>query len=183
MAGVLARYEQSEFARENEALLRDLRLALRVDPLRYRGIARDPLRPLRASQLPLVKPENFEARVRMGQLCDEDDLLPDAATAREVAGLLEDAGDFEIIGPGGAPLGLDIASDQYSVIADVAVTPRWHPPHPDDFRTLASHLRDLNENLLFSTPEDAERFLAYYRSRDWAESAGDLTILAVSLVA
>ena len=190
MPGVLARYESSEFARENETLLSELRAALGIDPLRYRGISRDPLRPLRASQMPLVKPEHYEARVRMAQLCDEDDLLPDARSAREVVNLLEDAEDFEILGDGAdslgaTPLGYDVGyrgGDHFSALADVAVTPRWHPAHPDDFANLATALRELNENLLFPSPAGAGRFLDYYRSQDWAESTGDLEVLAVSVL-
>ena len=205
MPGVLARYQESEFAREHESLLRDLRAAMDIDPAAYRGIARDPLRPLRGAQLPLVRPEHFAARVRMGELCDDDEMLPDEKSAREVFGLLGDE-NFEVIrsrvilsrGDGeGSParmegiprsarddtkvLGYDIG-DHFSVIADVAITPRLHPPHPDDFQSIAARLRNLNENLLFDTPAAARAFLEYYRTCDWAEASGDLAVLEVSCI-
>jgi hypothetical protein len=181
MPEVLARYDASGFAQENAPLLRELRAALSLDPCRYRGFARDPLTPLSSSQLPLVRPECFEARVRMGQLCDEDERLTSVEAAREVMSFLDPL-QFEIVEFGSrSPIGFDIGDDEFSILADIAVTPRWYPPHPDDFASVAARLSVLNEHLLFPTAEKADDFLAFYRSRRWAEE-GEFTAIGVACI-
>ena len=57
-----------------------------------------------------------------------------------------------------------------SIISDTLVRPFWHPPDPSDLSELAAHARSLNEHVLFPAPEEAERFIAYYRTRPWAEA-------------
>lgn len=130
---------------------------------------------------------NKAARARFDEIIDWSEEDPDnnlferLADAREVFGLLECPPQWEIIevrrhdfAVGPATLGFDVAcwSGHYSFIADTLVAPEWHPPAPGDCAEVAQEFSSLNQHLLFPRPEDAARFLAYYKSKSWAETEG-----------
>jgi hypothetical protein len=207
---LLERYEASDIAIRNAGALAELRAAVpRIDPRRYRGIARDPLDPFVSTDR--VELEEWrrggwfdvdeEARARrryreiVGEIREDDDLLPSAAAAREVFGLLDEPAAREIVevrrrgfDPGPATLGFDIGSwggDRFSTIADMVVTPQWHPPEPEDFGELADRLATLGRDLLFSTERDASDFRAWYLGRPWAEKElreGEIAVIQVDAV-
>jgi len=84
-------------------------------------------------------------------------------------------------------LGFDVGywrSDNFSLICDTVVMPRWHPAPEDDFPELARVVHSLNEHVLFSKVEEAHTFSEYYRSREWAESedyVGEFSIIQIAL--
>ena len=194
----LRRYEASSFARDNAAELERLRTALpSVDPTQYRGISRDPL-----ELLPHCSPNEPDDRALtlMRDLVPVDSvsldplvhLLPDRASALKVHQLLDQPSHYEIIFVSRAPaasvddsFGFDVGywgGDHFSLICDVAVAPRWHPPDPRDYAELAEQLRVLNAHALFRTRPDARAFTDYYRSKSWAESEfepGEFAIIEV----
>src|SRR6185295_10537326 len=110
----------------------------------------------------------------------DDDILFSLQDAEEVWRLLEKPEDYEIVYVERThftseydELGYDVGywgGDHFSLIADAAVMPRWHPPDEDDFLHLAERLRSLNEHALFATPAEAAAFRKYYKSRSWAET-------------
>jgi hypothetical protein len=205
----LARYEAAWFVRENPDFLRDLRGAFpEIDPARYRGIAREPLDPL-PTLVPaeLVKYRRYgfevdtEPRARMkilemaGDRQDEVDLLPTVESAREVYALLEKPSMWEILEvrrrifqPGPQTLGFDLgywAGDHFSAIADLAITPRWHPAPAGERPELARKLKVLNGNLLFPSAAEAALFRKDYVSKQWAEkesAEGEIDVIQVDAV-
>jgi len=200
---VIARdYATSEIARLNAKELRALREASSfLDPRRYRGVARSPLDPYPSrdpatiaafTDAGLDMDTNQAARLRFHELVgydrpddEEEKLLPTVEQAREVLALLDVSTEWEIIYVAIEPLhatertlGYDVGwwgGGFYSVIADSAVTPTWHPPRVEDFSVTADQLRGVNENVLFPTPEDALAFRDWYRRRSWAERDDDET--------
>ncbi len=82
-------------------------------------------------------------------------------------------------------LGFDVGfwrSDHFSLIADTAICPTWHPPAPKDWAELSNRLLRLNNHALFDSVADAEEFRAYYRSKDWAETEdapGEFAVIEV----
>ena len=63
--------------------------------------------------------------------------------------------------------------------------PRWHPPPPEAFATVAERLKSLTDHVLFPTAADASTFLEFYRSQDWSETefrAGEFAIVRVALL-
>ncbi|MCU0913800.1 MAG: hypothetical protein MUC88_04450 [Planctomycetes bacterium] len=141
------------------------------------------------------------ARARFDEIIDKSDddydnnLIERLADARDIFGRLENPTHWEIIevrrddfhiGP--ATLGFDIGcwSGAYSIVADTILIPQWHPPAREDYAEVVRELSSLNEHLLFSRPEDAERYLAYYRSKSWAEKdvrEGAFCLIQVDAVA
>ncbi len=194
---MLGVYSQQRIARERSDVLRQLRKALGfLDPAAYRGMGRWPLDPYPSLDPAIVRAfretgidmdSDRTARIRFCELVGEappDDyeerLLPTVHEAREVTALLDTPSDWEIVHVAVAPLertaktlGYDLgwwSGEFYSLIADSAVTPTWHPPDPDDFSELADKLRVLNEHLLFEAAEDALGFKSYYKTKRWAET-------------
>jgi hypothetical protein len=71
--------------------------------------------------------------------------------------------------------GFDIgywAGDNYSIIGDTFVRPLWHPAPEEEFHNLTSFASRLNRNVLFDSFEQAQEFLAYYRTTNWGEPDG-----------
>ncbi|HPD45596.1 MAG TPA: hypothetical protein P5279_04825 [Anaerohalosphaeraceae bacterium] len=114
--------------------------------------------------------------------CCDDSFIDTHENAVEVYRLLDRSERWEIIrvrrevfAPGADTLGFDVGywnSDHTSLIADSAVTPMWHPPAPEDWAETAEKLAGLNERLLFDGPAAAAEFLAWYRTKEWAETEG-----------
>ena len=69
----------------------------------------------------------------------------------------------------------------FSIIADVCVIPRWHPPIPEDFENVIEALSSLNNYMLFDSAEEAENYRQFYKSKTWAEE-GDFCIIQINSV-
>jgi len=207
------RDESSRVAARHRDFLEQMRSAFACfPPEKYRGIARFPLDGCSWDDPSLVEAleesgvdmrSNRNARARLDESLDKSDdlesdicLVPHIEDALDIHGLLDQPDSWEIIQvrrdefqTGPATLGFDIGywgGDNFSLIADTIVTPMWHPPIPEDFAELIRQLSGLNQHLLFSRPQDAEEFRAYYRSKTWAEPECDesdfFCIIQVDLV-
>ena len=208
----LALYAASDMARRSAQALQELREALAdFPPERYRGISRHPLMAYPSLDSGIIRAfeetgcdMKSDATARrvfceiLGEL-DEDadaqideDLLPTLADARSVLSLVDTPRRWEIIRVSRGEdadvptlLGFDIGywgGDHFSLIADTIVAPCWHPPALDDLAELRQALVGLNENLLFRSRDEAERFREYYKSKPWAEtedSVGEFCIIRV----
>ena len=107
-------------------------------------------------------------------------MLPACAAAAQVRDLLDHPEDYEIVSVSRdvsasayASFSFDVGywgGDHFSLICDVAVAPRWHPPDPSDYAELADRLRGFNADVLFETRAEAQAFLDYYRTKSWAET-------------
>jgi hypothetical protein len=192
-SSLVAAYETA--ASTDRRLYQDLCRAIRpLDPRSYRGIAREPLSPLPTNDPGLLlyfhidlNDGTYAARQRFAEVVQDsaagndfdEDLLADLSTAREILALLPPELRYEAvrvsrhgfeIGP--ETLGFDVGywgGDHFSILADAAVTPTWHPPQPP-FQDLARQLRVLNKHFLFPTPEAAAGFGDWYRTQPWAET-------------
>jgi hypothetical protein len=199
------RYEISEFVRDNQDLYREFRQSFsRFDHRSYRGISREPLN---GYLLPEEKQWesnalNRAARLRLSEIVPETtpeysdgSFIETIEDAKSIYGMLEDQACWEIIGirrdffgQDRRTLGFDIGywgSDDFSLIADTIVTPRWHAPDPDDYAEIASRLSVLNKHLLFNTASAAAEFKAYYKSKPWAETEdeeGEFCVIQVSKI-
>jgi hypothetical protein len=189
---LVSRYAASKFAKKNIKSLQKLRNCFRnLPPEQYRGISREPLS--------RYGKENGKARSRMREILGDefngganrdidDDLLPSLADARNILSVVEVPILWEVVhvsrgdhSVGIHTLGYDIGywgGDHSSLIADTAVVPRWHPPALEDFGELANAMSCLNQNLLFPSYEDADRFRKYYDSKSWAET-GEFWIVRI----
>lgn len=127
--------------------------------------------------------------------CDYDkELLSSLNGAKEVFRCLNAPDEYEVVEVSREPcstdfqfLGFDIGywgGDHFSIICDSVVMPRWHPPNPDDLPELAERLRNLNQQILFPTIEEAVQFMEYYMSRPWAEREsfpGEFCIIKIAV--
>jgi hypothetical protein len=68
-----------------------------------------------------------------------------------------------------------------SILSDTVVRPVWHPPHPKDFAELAEQLRDLNQSVLFDTPEQASAFAVWYLAKPWADHGSETSLQPVRI--
>ncbi len=132
--------------------------------------------------LRLLGPEDYETPYPRAFLA-----LPQHA--REVYSALAAPERYEIVELCKAPdrprdlLGFDIGywgGGNYSILCDTAIWPEWHPAPPDSIAALSEAMGQLNRNALFPNPEQAERFLEWYRQQPWAESEpSEFSIIAV----
>jgi len=209
---LVAAYDLSMRTHQAWELFRRLCEALKPLPRSaYRGIRRDPLQALPSTDPSILRVfeetgcdlrAEYAARCRFLAIVGDqshdadfdDDLLPDYPAAREVFSLLESPGEYEIVQlsresfcADGDCLGFDIGywgGDHYSIVADSAVRPVWHPPQPDCFERLARELATVNDHFLFENVEDAAHFRSYYRAQEWAETESqpdEFCIIQVSL--
>lgn len=124
-----------------------------------------------------------------------EDLLRSFDEVKEILSFIEDTSFFEVIfvrrevfNVNAYTLGFDVGylgDDQFSIIADIAVIPQWHPADPADDREILTYFKHLNENVLFESAESAEHFLEYYRTRPWAETEqveGEFYVIQVDKV-
>jgi hypothetical protein len=193
-------YMRSPTTQQNLHYLQALRDAAPfLVPSDYRGTGRFWLQPFPSLDAGIIKAfaetggdmsTEASARRRFREVIGEtesspdfdEDLLESEAQAREVFSLLQDGGGFELLhlhrrefACVAGVLGYDIGywgGDHYSLISDSFVAPRWHPPPPEIFQTLAEQLRCLNDCLLFPSSEAAGSFRSWYRTQDWAETEG-----------
>lgn len=125
------------------------------------------------------------------ELCD-DCFIDRYEDALEIYGLLDEPKSWEIIEVlqsdfrlDSRTFGFDVGywrSDHFSLIADTAICPTWHPPAPRDWDELSNRLRHLNNHALFESVAEAEEFRTYYRSKEWAETEdvpGEFAVIEV----
>jgi hypothetical protein len=167
-----------------------------LDPAYYRGISRYPLKPYyqlcredmdRYRRKGIDFESNKKAAVRLKEIVppipyedSNESLIPTKKYALEIFNLLDNPREWEIIHvrreefrPNPKTLGFDVGywgGDHFSLIADTALLPHWHPPIPEDFHELTRELSELNSNLLFTDPDSAIRFRQFYKSKPWAET-------------
>jgi hypothetical protein len=208
----VSEYETSWIAQENAANLRELRAGFpSINPKQYRGMSRDMIIPFPSLEPSMIEAfaetgldmkSNARARRRFREIIGEDTpddlydecLVPDLVTALEIRSLLDSPEEYEIVmlsredsAPEVQTLGFDIGywgGDHFSLICDLVVMPRWHPPPPEDFAVLASELTVLNDNLLFADTRAAAEFRAFYKRFPWAESEhypGQFAVIEVSI--
>ncbi len=150
----------------------------KYNPISYKGISRNPLS--------AVPGDKFDAMNRIIEkynydISDTDmDLLPSADDLKIVYDALENKSMYEIIkvyrdehSINSMTIGFDIGywgSDHFSLIADTIVTPMWHGPIEEDYKELRKILKRLNNNLLFKSYLDANKFREFYRSKSWGET-------------
>jgi hypothetical protein len=110
---------------------------------------------------------------------------------QSVYDLIEDKEKYEIIEfieneaiTNSKTLGFDVGylAADYSVIADTAIKPTWHPPDFDDMQDIIEHLKKLNEHCLFSTFQDAKDYRELYLTKTWGEKEmydGQITTIQI----
>lgn len=144
----------------------------------YRGISDVDVNTAARLKMYEFRSKRFEGQPYTEENTD-DSALESLEQANEVFHLLDEdqRGKCEIIRTGGDPLfrpstvGYDLGNriGSYSIICDCSIMPMWHPPEWEDLSELAKKLETLNPNMLFSRVYEAEEFISYYQSRDWAE--------------
>jgi hypothetical protein len=125
----------------------------------------------------------------------DEKLLSSVNDANDILSLTDDPTKWEIIQIARTPsvntqttLGYDIGywgGDNFSIIADVCVIPRWHPPIPEDFENVIEALSSLNNYMLFNSAEEAENYRQFYKSKTWAEKEyeeGEFCIIQINSV-
>jgi hypothetical protein len=160
----------------------------------YRGISRLIIEGWKPG-LNLQNPESpdweLEARAELRRLSPDFEgftfedpwLLASSNNAKSVVAKLARPSDYEIVylyhestllGNESASLGYDIGywqdSDHFSLIADCIGLTRWHTPGSEKLAEVAEKIRNLNENILFSTSEEANAFRDYYLTQEWGET-------------
>jgi hypothetical protein len=194
----LKNYETADFMQKNLHYLKKLRDIFEfITPSKYRGTGREhfnasPFFVDKEGQLQtwpdshISDYKNLEARRRFAILenkisqedTPEDLCFYSLQEIKQVYGLIEDKGNYEIIQfielfavTNENTLGFDVGflADDYSVIADTAIKPTWHPPVFSDMQDIIEHLKLLNEHCLFPTLEQAEAFRDTYLTKDWGE--------------
>jgi hypothetical protein len=110
---------------------------------------------------------------------------------QSVYDLIENKDDYEIVEfleseeeVKSTTLGFDVGylAADYSVIADTAIKPMWHPPDFDDMQDIVEHLKKLNEHCLFQTLQQAKDFRDLYLTKEWGEKEmhdGQITTIQV----
>jgi hypothetical protein len=183
-------YNRTAFAVENGGVLGDHRRALSlIHPTQYRGVARAPADAQTLANISAAA----HGTIPPGSV-GEDDVIDTLALASYLLNLVPTRTLSEVIyvetgrfSETHKTLGFDAGywgGDHFSLIADVAITPRWHPPPPDAFALIAERLKPLNDYMLFPTANEAASFVQFYRAQDWAETEfqeGEFAIIRVAL--
>jgi hypothetical protein len=169
---------------------------------RYRGIDREPLEPWSLEDLrhglpgiPFPRPEEQAACVGLFDLGSRDeadwDFIWQLEDARHIYALLENRHEWEVVWvapvavasarpPGSVRFGFEptwYTGDHFSAVCDCLCFPRWHGTDPEGI-LFREHYERLNAHALLDSVEEAEAFLAFYRSHDWAET-GDYLVAEV----
>ncbi len=204
------KYMDLDFAKKSSHYIEELRKILYfINPENYRGTGRqffssDPyfydngiIKQYDNTNLSAY--DNLKARQLFAKL-EADNIAYEALydsyffsfnEIQSVYELIENKGDYEIVEflenefeIKSTTLGFDVgylASD-YSVIADTAIKPRWHPPDFDDLQDIIEHLKKLNQYCLFSTLQEAKDYRALYLTKNWVEKEtyqGQLTTIQI----
>lgn len=172
----------------------------RFKPSQYHGISRNPLwgipEKISSEYGIVLEPEAqfFMWELDENGLCQDDLILSYDDMVRTI-NKIKNLNDYDVIFIRKEPfefnnnlLGFDIGyweGDHFSLIADTIITPTWHGPPEEDYLELSEKLKSLNENHLFKTEEEAEKFKQYYKSKSWAETEsyeGEFCIIQVDKV-
>ncbi len=197
---VIERFEKEErIQRYFEKFQQFRKVYSSINPKKYRGISREVFKPYECFDKAYLRwYEEHDitdcglARLRMAEIQKglaecwllfgqvAKDLLRSFDDVKEILSFIEDTSFFEVIfvrrevfNVNTYTLGFDVGhlgDDQFSIIADIAVIPQWHPSDPADDQEILTYFKHLNENVLFENAESAEHFLEYYRTRPWAET-------------
>jgi hypothetical protein len=209
-------YESLDFVAKNKNSFDRLRtLTNFIEPRNYKGFGRttftaDPFYFKNATKQIMVLPnttitsdENKLAKYKLLEIENKQtenfkidwyfDNLEDAISVYE---LLEDRTKFEkielILGqkeilPKSYGFDIGYSTADFSIIADTAIKPMWHPPDFDDMDDIISQMKKLNQYCLFDTYADALDYKEIYLSKKWAEenwfendNEGDIKIVLVS---
>lgn len=208
----LAKYMDLDFYKKNIVHFEQLRNIFNfIEPNNYRGTGRmffssapyfyDSDKGVMKywNEADLSTYDNLEARQLFAKLEEENtakDTLDDLcffslSDMQSVFDLIENKDHYELIEyleceseikP--TTLGFDVGylAADYSVIADTAIKPMWHPPDFDDIQDIVEHLKKLNEHCLFSTLRHAKDFRKLYLTKDWGEKEmydGQITTIQV----
>ena len=84
------------------------------------------------------------------------------------------------------PIGFDVGywgGGNFSILCDAAIWPTWHGPDPGAWQELAQFIELLNDALLFESESDAQDYLNWYKTQDWAEKEPtEFTLIGVGNV-
>jgi hypothetical protein len=170
------------------------------NPNRYLGISREPLfgvpKNIQSEFEQILEPESQDYiwHLEEQNLCSEG-LIFEYDEAIKAFKKIKNKDSYDIICVRNNSfendaniLGFDVGywdGDHFSLIADTIVIPRWHPAPEEDFIELSTKLKSLNENLLFNTYQEAEKFKKYYKTKSWAETEdieGEFCVIQVQKV-
>lgn len=208
----IKKYETAHYVQKNLHHLSRLRDILSfIKPTNYRGTGRDFFsstpyfvhpdngRIEQWEDIDIKTFDNLIARIefakmefnKTAQKREDDTILFTLDEMLVIYELIENKADYEIIefiekesATNPSTLGYDVgylASD-YSVIADTAIKPTWHPPNFDDMQDIIKHLRQLNEYCLFPTLDQANNYRQLYLSKKWGEKElyeGQITTIQI----
>jgi hypothetical protein len=205
-------YESLDQVKRYQEFLLELREILNfLNPLNYRGTGRYffdsfPYIAINgygietSTLMDLSSCDNLVARKQMAEFellnnpADEEIYIYSLNEIIFVYDLLDDKENYEVIEfienvpiVDEKTLGFDIGyfGRDYSIIADTAIKPMWHPPDFDDMEDIVEHLKKLNEHCLFPSFEEAKDFRELYMTKDWGEKVtiGDeFTIMQIKLI-
>ena len=206
-------YENLENIKKHQKEYTELRKYFNeFNPTNYMGISRIPVSAIPGEIADVKKSkskvDNYYAGIIMNKIITEKynydildkdtdvDLFQSLDDSRIVYDVLDHKDQYEIIKvyrneytSSSITLGFDIGywgGDHFSLIADTIITPMWHVPIREDFEELRQSLKDLNNNLLFKSYLEAEKFREYYRKKIWAETEfyeGEFCIIKIDKVA
>ena len=124
-------------------------------------------------------------------------LVPERAAAQELLDMLRLREEHEIVHVARHParsmvpsIGFDVgywATENFSIVCDSAIWPKWHPADSEALNELKRQLEPLNAYGLFPNAETAAAFREWYRSQAWAETededeTGRFELIEISLV-
>jgi hypothetical protein len=206
------KYETTDYMQKNLEHLDRLRKLLDfIDSSKYRGTGREPFSSApylfdadkgvmeHWETADLTTYDSLQARQLFAKLEEAnspkdtlDDLCFFSLTdMQSVYDLIDDKEKYEIIEfieneavTNFKTLGFDVGylAADYSVIADTAIKPTWHPPDFDDMQDIIEHLKKLNEHCLFPTFQDAKDYRELYLTKIWGEKEmydGQITTIQI----
>jgi hypothetical protein len=191
-------YESLDLAEQNKNSLERLRALLSfIKPQNYKGIGRtiftaDPFYLSKTTGEILTWPDttkslsaNNSAKFKLLEIekrqKDNERInfcFDNITEANSVFDLLDDKTKFEKIETSldqrkslPESYGFDIGywCGDFSIIADTAIKPTWHPPDFDDMDDIVLQLKKLNQYCLFDNYKDALDYKEIYLSKKWAE--------------
>ena len=207
----LGRYQSSDFAQKNKKQVIQLREFLPfIEPKNYRGTGRetfsaDPFYLDNRKTLQIwqeAKLETFDSLHARKKIAELQYLITPNDTIEgftfnkrgelnSVFELIENQQDYErieicenFVDIDTSTLGFDVGywAADYSVIADTAIKPMWHPPNFGDMANILEHMKLLNSHCLFTSYEQAKQYRETYLTKEWGEKEGyegEITIIQV----
>ncbi len=190
-------YESLDFVEQNKNSLERLRALLNfINPQNYKGIGRitftaDPFyfnsstgeiilsdTPKSLSEHNAAKHKLLEIEKNQNNNTRIDFYFDNIIETNSVFELLDDKTKFEKIEtileqreilPKSYGFDIGYWCGDFSIIADTAIKPTWHPPDFDDMDDIVLQLRKLNRYCLFDNYKDALDYKEIYLSKKWAE--------------